>query len=86
MTGEASTSDRLGRSPRTSQASTAMISTAEHEIQTAPAAAAATGGIVVIRTRGYWDRLAVRAPARGAVRASARGAVRASAREAALGA
>jgi hypothetical protein len=26
----------------------------------------------VIRTRGYWDRLAVRAPARGAVRASAR--------------
>jgi hypothetical protein len=55
-----------------------MISTAEHEIQTAPAAAAATGGIVVIRTRDYWDRLAVRAPARGAVRASAR--------EAALGA
>ena len=27
MTGEASTSDRLGRSPRTSQASSAMIST-----------------------------------------------------------
>ena len=51
-----------------------FISTAELEIQTAPAAAAATGGIVVIRTRGYWDRLAVRAPARDAARAPARDA------------
>jgi hypothetical protein len=51
-----------------------FISTAELEMQTAPAAAAATGGIVSIRTQGYRDRLAVREAAREDERVTARAA------------